>query len=190
MSATLIKFPDPHSLDQEQFEQLALNNQHLKLELTPTGDLVIMPPTGGTTGRRNADLIYQLQAWNRQSQLGVVFDSSTIFRLPNGAERSPDVAWVELSRWNSLSPAEQDAFPALCPDFIIELRSKSDSLKELQQKMNEYQDCGCSLGWLINPQNRQVEVYQLDQTVAVLENPTQISADILPNFCLDLSFIW
>jgi len=149
-----------------------------------------MPPTGGTTGRRNADLIYQLQAWNRQSNLGVVFDSSTIFRLPNGAERSPDVAWIELSRWRSLSPAEQDNFPPLCPDFIIELRSKSDSLKELQQKMQEYQDCGCRLGWLINPQNRQVEIYRPHQKLEILDNPAQIIADILPNFCLDLSFIW
>jgi len=190
MSATLIKFPHQRRLNHEQFEQLALANQHLKLELTPTGDLVIMPPTGGTTGRRNADLIYQLQAWNRQSNLGVVFDSSTIFRLPNGAERSPDVAWIELSRWRSLSPAEQDNFPPLCPDFIIELRSKSDSLKELQQKMQEYQDCGCRLGWLINPQNRQVEIYRPHQKLEILDNPAQIIADILPNFCLDLSFIW
>ena len=133
-------------LTHEQFEQIALANPDLRIELSADGELSIMPPTGGNTGRRNADLTTDLNLWNRQTRLGVVFDSSTIFRLPNGAERSPDAAWIILERWNALTQKEQDSFPPLCPDFVIELRSKTDSLKPLQAKMQEYQDNGCRLG--------------------------------------------
>jgi Uma2 family endonuclease len=178
-------------LTHEQFEQIATANRDLQLELSAAGELIIMPPTGGNTGRRNADLTYQLQAWNRRTQLGEVFDSSTIFQLPNGAERSPDVAWVSRERWNFLTPQQQDTFPPLCPDFVIELRSKTDSLKALQDKMAEYFDNGCRLGWLINYQQQEVEVYRAEQEKEVLRSPQTLSGEVvLPDFVLDLQPIW
>lgn len=175
----------------EQFEQIAIANRDLRIELTATGELEVMPPTGGNTGRRNADLTTDLNLWNRRTRLGFVFDSSTVFRLPNGAGRSPDAAWVSAARWNALSIEQQDAFPPVCPDFVIELRSKSDSLKPLQDKMQEYQNNGCRLGWLINYQDRQVEVYRLGQAREVLQSPPLLSGeDVLPDFALDLQMIW
>ena len=178
-------------LTHEQFEQIALANPDLRIELSADGELSIMPPTGGNTGRRNADLTTDLNLWNRQTRLGVVFDSSTIFRLPNGAERSPDAAWIILERWNALSQSEQDSFPPLCPDFVIELRSKTDSLKPLQAKMQEYQDNGCRLGWLMNYQDRQVEIYRPQREKEVLQSPQTLSGEeVLPGFVLDLQMIW
>ena len=178
-------------LTHEQFEQIAIANRDLRLELTADGELILMPPTGGNTGRRNSDLTYQVQAWNRQAQLGEVFDSSTVFRLPNGADRSPDVAWVRRDRWQALTPAERDSFPPICPDFVIELRSKTDSLKLLQAKMREYLENGCRLGWLINVQARQVEIYRPGQETEVLVEARSLSGEqVLPGFVLDLSLIW
>lgn len=178
-------------LTHEQFEQIALANPDLRIELSANGELSIMPPTGGNTGRRNADLTTDLNLWNRQTRLGVVFDSSTIFRLPNGAERSPDGAWISLERWNALTQKEQDSFPPLCPDFVIELRSKTDSLKPLQAKMQEYQDNGCRLGLLINYQDRQVEIYRPQREKEVLQSPQTLSGEeVLPGFVLDLQIIW
>ncbi|WP_017319317.1 Uma2 family endonuclease [Mastigocladopsis repens] len=178
-------------LTHEQFEQIALANPDLRIELSADGELSIMPPTGGNTGRRNADLTTDLNLWNRQTRLGVVFDSSTIFRLPNGAERSPDAAWIILERWNALTQKEQDSFPPLCPDFVIELRSKTDSLKPLQAKMQEYQDNGCRLGWLMNYQDRQVEIYRPQREKEVLQSPQTLSGEeVLPGLVLDLQMIW
>ena len=178
-------------LTHEQFEQIALANPDLRIELSADGELSIMPPIGGNTGRRNADLTTDLNLWNRQTRLGVVFDSSTIFRLPNGAERSPDAAWIILERWNALTQNEQDSFPPLCPDFVIELRSKTDSLKPLQAKMQEYQDNGCRLGWLMNYQDRQVEIYRPQREKEVLQSPQTLSGEeVLPGFVLDLQMIW
>jgi Uma2 family endonuclease len=178
-------------LTHEQFEQIALANPDLRIELSGDGELSIMPPTGGNTGRRNADLTTDLNLWNRQTRLGVVFDSSTIFRLPNGAERSPDAAWIILERWNALTQKEQDSFPPLCPDFVIELRSKTDSLKPLQAKMQEYQDNGCRLGWLMNYQDRQVEIYRPQREKEVLQSPQTLSGEeVLPGFVLDLPENW
>lgn len=178
-------------LSHDQFEQIVATNRDLQLELTATGELIIMPPTGGNTGRRNADLTYQLRAWNRQTQLGEIFDSSTIFQLPNGAERSPDAAWVRSERWNALTLAEQDGIPPLCPDFVVELRSRTDSLKGLPGKMLEYMENGCCLGWLLNYQQREVEIYRRDREKEVLRLPKTLSGeDILPGLKLDLQFIW
>ncbi|MDF2388679.1 Uma2 family endonuclease [Nostoc ellipsosporum NOK] len=178
-------------LTHEQFEQIALANCDLRLELTAHGELIILAPTGGNTGRRNADLITDLNLWNRQTKLGVVFDSFTIFQLPNGAERSPDAAWVSQERWNALTLAQQDTFPPLCPDFVIELRSKTDSLKTLQEKMQEYINNGCRLGWLMNYQNRQVEIYRPRQKKEVLSSPQTLSGEaVLPGFILNLQTIW
>lgn len=175
-------------LSDEQFYQLCQANQTWQLEQTAKGELVIMPPVGGVSGNREADLITDLNLWNRQTQRGRVFSSSTIFRLPNGGSRSPDAAWVTNERWESLTPEEQEKFPPICPDFVIELRSRTDSLSELQEKMQEYLNSGLRLGWLINPQAQQVEIYRANQTVEIVQLPMSLSGeDVLPGFRLDLS---
>ena len=146
-----------------------------------------MPPVGGRSGNREADLITDLNLWNRQTQLGKVFSSSTIFRLPNGGDRSPDAAWVRLERWEALTEAEQEGFPPLTPDFVIELRSRTDPLQPLRAKMQEYLNSGLRLGWLINPQDRQVEIYRPNQNVEIVQLPVSLlGEDVLPGFVLDL----
>lgn len=178
-------------LTHREFEKIAAANRDLRLELTADGELIVMPPTGGNTGRRNADITYQLQAWNRQTQRGEVFDSSTVFQLPNGAGRSPDAAWVSSDRWNSLTLDQQETFPPLCPDFVIELRSKTDSLTSLQNKMLEYMDNGCRLGWLINYQDQQVEIFRSGQAKEIVQSPQILfGEEVLPGFRLDLKLIW
>lgn len=178
-------------LTDEQFFQLCQKNRALKFERTASGVLVIMSPTGGETGRRNIKIATQLEIWSSQTNLGEAFDSSTGFKLPNGADRSPDASWVKRDRWEALTPQQREQFVPLCPDFVVELRSSSDTLKSLQDKMKEYQENGAKLGWLIDPKNKQVEIYRLDQQVEILENPTFLSGeDILPRFILDLTFIW
>jgi Uma2 family endonuclease len=174
----------------EQFEQLCQLNPDRSLELTKDGELEIVAPTGGESGRQESKLITRLTIWNEQTELGETFSSSTAFILPNSAERSPDAAWVERSRWEALTTEQRKKFPPLAPDFVIELRSETDSLKKLQQKMQEYRDNGVRLGWLINPQQRQVEIYRLGQDVETLENPNTLSGeDVLPGFVLDLRSI-
>lgn len=191
MTALTLDLSPVIRLTHEQFEQLALANRDLRLELTAAGELVLMPPTGGNTGRRNSDLTTDITLWNRRSKLGVVFDSSTIFRLPNGAERSPDVAWVSLGRWNALTPSEQDSFPPLCPDFVIELRSKSDRLQPLQAKLAEYQTNGCRMGWLIDVQDRQVEIYRPDRDPEILNAPpTLLGEAIMPELAVATAGLW
>jgi Uma2 family endonuclease len=174
-------------LTHEQFERICQNNPERVFELTKDGELEIMSPVGGDSGSYESELTIDLGNWNRQTRLGKTFSSSTAFILPNGAERSPDAAWVELSRWEALTPAQRKKFPPLAPDFVIELRSETDSLKKLQQKMQEYRDNGVRLGWLINPQQQQVEIYRQGRDIEVLENPTSLDGeDILPGFILDL----
>lgn len=178
-------------LTSEQFWQLCQENNDFQFERTTSGELIIMPPTGGNTGKRNADLIFQLLVWKRQNNLGEVFDSNTGFTLPNGADRAPDASWVSQERWESLTPEQQDKFVPLCPDFVVELMSPSDSLEKTRQKMQEYQENGAKLGWLINRKQQQIEVYRLHQAVEILEHPNQVSGeDILPGFVLDLTSIW
>ncbi|HAO13915.1 MAG TPA: hypothetical protein DCQ51_22840 [Planktothrix sp. UBA8407] len=178
-------------LTEEQFFELCQNNRDLKFERTASGVLTIMPPTGGETSNRNMELSYQLQAWSRQNNLGKAFDSSGGFKLPNGADRSPDASWVRRDRWDTLTPKQREKFVPLCPDFLVELRSGSDTLKPLQTKMKEYQENGAKLGWLIDPKNQRVEIYRPDQEVEILENPTTLSGEnILPGFILDLTSIW
>lgn len=177
------------NLTHEQFYQLCQTNRDVRLERTAEGNLIIMPPTGWGSGKRNADLTTDLNIWNRQTKLGVVFDSSTGFTLPNGADRSPDVAWVKQERLELLN-SDPNRFLPLAPDFLIELRSASDNLKPLQAKMQEYIENGVRLGWLINPQDRQVEIYRLEQAVEILQFPTTLSGgNVLPGFILDLSQI-
>ncbi len=175
----------------DQFEQLCAANPDLKLERTPGGDLVIMAPTGGETGRSNATLIARFVLWNERADLGVVFDSSTCFRLPGGGDRSPDVSWVEKSRWEALSPDQRRRFPPLCPDFVLELASPSDNLTALRAKMQEYLDSGLRLGWLLNPGDRQAEIYRHDRPPEILTAPPSLSGDpVLPDFTLSLTWLW
>ncbi|KEI67224.1 hypothetical protein A19Y_2293 [Planktothrix agardhii NIVA-CYA 126/8] len=150
-----------------------------------------MPPTGGNTGKRNVKITTQIDLWNSKTRLGEVFDSNTGFTLPNGADRAPDASWVSRERWESLTPEQQDKFVPLCPDFVVELMSPSDSLRKTRQKMQEYQENGAKLGWLINRNQQQIEVYRLHQDVEILAHPNQVSGeDILPGFVLDLTSIW
>jgi Uma2 family endonuclease len=150
-----------------------------------------MPPTGGETGRKNAELIADFIIWNRQSKLGIVFDSSTCFRLPNGSDRSPDVSWLKKERWDSLTPEQQRKFPPLCPDFVLELLSPSDNLSFTQAKMQEYQANGVQLAWLLNPHDRQVEIYRLGCPVEILFRPRELFGEnVLPNFVLNIAWLW
>jgi Uma2 family endonuclease len=192
-----VTFDVPYSLElkinltDEQFWQLCRDNDDLQFERTAAGELIIMSPTGGTTSQRNADLIFQLQAWNRQYKLGKVFDSSSGFKLPNGADRSPDTSWIKLDRWNTLTSEEKERFAPLCPDFVVELMSPNDSLAKTRNKLQEYIENGAKLGWLINRKQRQVEIYRPQEQPEILTNPETVSGeDVLPGFILDLSTIW
>ncbi len=174
-------------LTRQQFYQLCLVNQDLSLERTAKGELVIVSPVGGESGIQEASLIAKVVLWNEQTQLGVVFSSSTIFSLPNSGDRSPDVAWVKQDHWEALSAEEREGFPPICPDFVIELRSRTDRLNPLQEKMQEYQNSGSQLGWLINPQNQQVEIYRLGQPVEVVAFPATLSGEaVLPGFSIQI----
>jgi len=178
-------------LTDEQFYTLCQANPDVKFERNANGTLVIMSPTGGETGNRNFEIGADFAIWNRQTKLGVCFDSSTCFKLPNGAQRSPDIAWVKQERWQALTPAQREQFPPTAPDFVLELLSPSDSLPATQTKMQEYIDNGVQLGWLINRKNRTVEIYRPNQPVQTLTNPTQLSAtDILPGFTLTMATLW
>lgn len=144
--------------DEDFFEFCQINNE-LRIERTAKGQLIIMAPTGSETGNRNSQVHGLIWMWNRSKKLGYTFDSSTGFKLPNGAERSPDTSWIIKDRWESLTPKQREKFAPIVPDFVIELRSKDQSLSELREKMDEYMECGCRLGWLIDPQNRRTYVY-------------------------------
>jgi Uma2 family endonuclease len=176
--------------DDDLFDLCAANRE-LRIERSTDGELVIMPPTGGETGRRNFDLIGQFAAWVRRDGTGIGFDSSTGFLLPNGAERAPDVAWVRRSRWDALTESQRRKFPPLCPDFVIELRSASDTLAAGQAKLEEYIACGARLGWLIDPDERRAHVYRPGRAVEVREQATELRGDpVLPALHLDLRSIW
>ncbi|MBD2486775.1 Uma2 family endonuclease [Aulosira sp. FACHB-615] len=191
MTALTLQLPPHLKFTDEEFEQIVAVNRELRLELTAEGELVIMSPTGGETGSRNFDLLGQLWFWNSQKNLGKAFDSSTGFRLPNGATRSPDAAWVRIERWNSLTPEQRKKFLPLCPDFAVELVSETDDVAETQAKMEEYLASGLLLGWLINPKDKQVIIYRPNQAPEVLRSPTSLSGeDILPGFVLNLQQIF
>jgi Uma2 family endonuclease len=191
MTALTLNLNSIIKLTREQFYRLCEENPDLKLERNAEGELIIMPPTGGETGRSNVNLILQVASWNEQNQLGEVFDSSTGFTLPNGADRSPDVSWVEKSRWDALSKEQKEKFIPLCPDFVIEIMSPNDSLTKTQNKMQEYMGNGCRLGWLINRKKQEVEIYRPGQEVEVLKLPMTISGEnVLPGFVLNMQKIW
>jgi len=191
MNAYTINFEQLITITDDAFYQLCKSNPEIKFERNQRGELIIMSPTGGETGRKNVDLIGQFWLWNRQSKLGVVFESSTCFKLPSGVLRSPDVAWIAQSRWNTLSQAEKEKFPPLAPDFVLELLSLSDNLKETQAKMQEYLDNGVKLGWLINPVSKQVEIYRPNQAKEILNNPSSLSGEnLLSGLNIDLLGVW
>lgn len=191
MTAITINFNNVLKLSDDQFYQLCRDNPDVKFERNVFGELIIMSPTGGETGKCNASMTADFIIWNRQTKLGEVFDSSTCFKLPNGSDRSPDVSWIKLERWNALTSEQREKFPPIAPDFVLELMSPSDSLSETQAKMQEYMNAGVKLGWLIDRKTRRVEIYRQGQQKEVLESPTSLSGeDILPGFVLDLLFVW
>ena len=191
METIAINFPKNLKLSDDQFEDLISANRDSKFELTATGELLIMSPTGGETGNRNFELYIDLGNWNRKKGLGKAFDSSTGFQLPNGAKRSPDLSWITLEKWNALTPTQRRKFLPICPDFVVELVSESDDLKEIEEKMQEYLDNGLGLGWLMIPKTRQVQIYRPQQTLEILESPLSLSGEsILVDFVLDLTPIW
>lgn len=178
-------------LTHEQFWDVCRDNPDLRLELTSNGELIVMPPAGSKTGRRNFNLTGQLATWAQKDGTGVGFDSSAGFTLPNKAVRSPDAPWVRREKWNALTEEEQERFAPLCPDFVIELRSRWSTLKEQQEKMQEYLDNGTQLGWFIDPRERRVYIYRPGKEVEVLTDAATVSADpVLPGFELQLTELW
>ncbi len=191
MNTILVQLNPDIQLTDRQFQKLCQNNRNLNFERSAQGDLIIMSPTGGSTGNRNGRLNQQLFNWSDRDRSGIAFDSSTGFKLPNGADRSPDAAWITNDRWNALTLDEQDRFIPLCPDFVVELMSPSDSRSVLQSKMQEYQDNGVRLGILIDRTIKQVEIYRIGKTIQTIDRPEIISGeDVLPGFELKMNLIW
>ncbi|OLP20286.1 hypothetical protein BST81_00665 [Leptolyngbya sp. 'hensonii'] len=184
---TILNLAPITTLTRQQFYQLCLANPDVPMERSPTGDLIIMTPIGGEGSNQEAHLILKVGIWNEGTGLGMVFSSQTVFSLPGGGDRSPDVAWVRLERWQKLGQEDREGFPPICPDFVIELRSRSDRLKPLQDKMREYLACGLQLGWLINRQDQRVEIYRAGQAVEVVAMPISLSGEaVLPGFVLEV----
>jgi Uma2 family endonuclease len=179
------------SMNEDNLFDFCQLNSHLRIERNSRGELIIMSPAGSETGNRNAKLMQQLANWTDRNSTGIEFDSSAGFILPNGATRSPDASWIKLTKWNALSDEQKTKFAPICPDFVVEIRSPSDSLKTLQDKMQEYLDNGASLGWLIDRQNRQVYIYRNHKNIECLDNPVTVSGNsVLSGFTLDLTKIW
>ncbi|WP_421656005.1 Uma2 family endonuclease [Leptothermofonsia sp. ETS-13] len=190
MNAPVI-IPPTLRFDEEEFTRLVAANPDLRMELTAEGELIVMAPTGSEGGSYNAELTTDIVSWNRRTRLGVVFDSSTGFKLPNGAIRSPDTAWIAQSRWDALTPQQRKGYAPICPDFVLELVSESDDVEGVREKMQEYIENGCRLGWMIAPKTRQVEVYRPERTVEVLQFPTSLSGEeVLPGFVLNLETVF
>lgn len=190
MTAYILNFDSVCEMTDERFYRLCRNNPEIKFEYSK-GELTVMSPTGGETGKRNAEITAEFVLWNRKTRLGEVFDSSSGFRLPDGAKRSPDVSWVRKERWESLAPEQREKFPPVAPDFILELRSPTDNLKALQEKMQEYRDNGVRLGWLIDCKNRKAEIWRQGEDTEILQSPETLSGeDVLPGFALNMQLIW
>ena len=186
----VMRLSPPFELNADTFFDIAQANQDLRMELSARGELIVMPPTGGNTGRRNSTLIYHFEAWSRQNKRGKIFDSSTGFRLPSGAVRSPDVSWVSREKLAELTPAQMDKYPPICPEFVLELRSPTDRLEVVKEKMQEYMENGTELGWLIDPIEEKVYIYTSD-TVEELEQPQEVKGtSVLEGFVLELSELW
>ena len=190
MTAVTLNLESIVQLTDDAFYALCRANPEVKFERTAKGELIVMPPTGGETGNRNIKLSARLENWAELDGSGLAFDSSTMFQLPNGAYRSPDAAWIRVERWEALNPEERKGFPPICPDFVVELLSPSDSLKTVQDKMQEYMDNGARLGWLIDPKSKQVEIYRGGQQKQVQKAPNSLSGEqVLPGFVLNLNRI-
>ncbi len=186
-----IDLPAIEPMTVEQFYQFCLANGDLRIERTASGEVIVMSPAFSDTSNRNGKISLQLANWAEQDGTGETFDSSAGFTLPNGATRSPDASWIKLERWNPLTEEQKASFAPICPDFVIELRSSSDPLKGLQNKMQEYIDNGVSLGWLIDRKNRKVYIYRPNRELEILDNPETVSADPeLTGFVLRMAKIW
>ncbi len=191
MTALTLQIPPDLKFTDDEFEQIVEFNQELRLELTAQGELIIMSPTGGETGNRNFEIYIDLGIWNRKNNLGKAFDSSTGFKLPNGATRSPDASWIKIERWDALTPQQRKKYLPLCPDFAVELVSENDDVEDTRKKMQEYIENGLRLGWLINPKDKQVEIYRAGKEVEILDSPTSLfGEDVLVGFSLDLQVIF
>ena len=191
MNALTISLEPIFELTDEKFFQLCQKNRDLRFERCAQGDITIMAPEGSDTGMRSSNVNGHLWLWNQQKKLGFTFGSSAGFILPNGAMRSPDACWILKERWDALTPEQQSKFAPICPDFVIELMSRTDTLSTVQAKMQEYQYNGARLGWLINRRDRQVEIYRIGQPVEVLQSPITLSGEtVLPEFVLELASIW
>jgi len=180
-----------NSISDRQLEQLCADNPETKFETTSEGKLIIMSPTGSESGRKNGRLFFQVELWNTKTKLGVSFDSSTGFKLSNGATRSPDVSWIKLDRWRAIPKDQKRRFAPIDPDFVVELASPTDDLDELRKKMQEYMNCGVQLGWLICPDQKQVEIYRQGKETELLDNPSELSEKvIMPGLKVDLTDIF
>ncbi|MGF1988917.1 MAG: Uma2 family endonuclease [Nostoc sp. ZfuVER08] len=191
-SPLVLQIPPSMQMTDEQFFEFCQVNRDLRIERNKFGELVIMPPTGSETGNREINISGQLWVWSEQDGTGITFSSSTGFKLSTGAERSPDASWIKLERWNSLSPEQQQKFAPICPDFVVELKSPSDNLQTLKEKMEEYMnEPGIQLGWLIDRKQRKVYIYRPGLSEECLDNPASVSGDsILPGFILNMSKVW
>lgn len=191
-SAIVLQMPPELQMTDEQFFEFCQINRDLRIERNKLGEISIMAPTGSETGNRNFNIALQLGIWAEQNGTGICFDSSTGFKLSTGAERAPDASWIKLDRWNTLSSEQQQLFAPICPDFVVELRSSSDNLKPLQEKMVEYlQEPGIQLGWLIDRKHQKVYIYRPGLEVESLDNPATVSGEgVLPGFVLNMSKIW
>ena len=188
----VLRMPPELQMTDDQFFEFCQINRDLRIERNQFGELTIMPPTGSETGNREFNILGQLWVWSEEDGTGIAFSPSTGFKLSTGAERSPDASWIKLERWNALSSQQKQKFAPICPDFVIELRSASDNLKPLQEKMEEYmREPGVQLGWLIDRKHRKVYIYRPGQAVECLDNPDTISGDpVLPGFVLNMSKVW
>jgi Uma2 family endonuclease len=191
MESIVIRTESIGGLTNEQLYHFCQENSELVIERNADGEIIIMTPTGGFTGKRNGDIFTDLNIWNRKSRLGIAFDSSTGFLLPDGSMRSPDASWVMLERWELLTADEKKQFPPLCPDFVVELRSASDDLKKLQQKLQEWMKNGCRLAWLIDADEEKAWIYRADRPVETASgfDQTLSGEAVLPNFVLDLTIL-
>ncbi|MCC5659350.1 Uma2 family endonuclease [Nostoc sp. XA010] len=191
-SPLVLQIPSSMQMTDEQFFDFCQMNRDLRIERNKFGEISIMPPTGGTTGNRGGNIFGQLWVWSEQDSTGITFDSSTGFKLSTGANRSPDASWIKLERWNSLSPKQQEKFVPICPDFVVELKSPSDNLQTLKEKMEEYMnEPGIQLGWLIDRKQRKVYIYRPGFPEECLDNPDSVSGEsVLPGFILNMSKVW
>ena len=191
-SPLVLQIPSSMQMTDEQFFEFCQVNRDLRIERNKFGELLIMPLTGSETGNRAGNILGQLWVWSEQDGIGITFSSSTGFKLSTGAERSPDASWIKLERWNALSAEQQEKFAPICPDFVVELKSPSDNLQTLKEKMEEYMnEPGIQLGWLIDRKQRKVYIYRPGLPEECLDNPASVSGEsILPGFILNMSKVW